>query len=270
MLTKAGVGRVGIEATGGYEQGVVACLRQGGLCVVILQPVQVKAFARLHLRRAKNDTLDAALIAACTVAVKQPHAPPDPRLAELADVLTFVEQIEDDIRRLKTRPEHVTRKDLRRLMELDLKRLAQRRQTQLQRIAQDLRRHADLGRKLDLLLGIPGIGERTALAILLRLPELGTVSREQVAALAGLAPFDNDSGARRGERHIAGGRSRLRCSLYAAALPASFHCNPALIALYRRLKEKSHKQALVACAGKLLIMANAVVARDAPWQARPA
>jgi len=75
-------------------------------------------------------------------------------------------------------------------------------------------------------LSVPGIGQRTALAILIRLPELGALSREQAAALAGLAPFDSDSGAHRGQRHIAGGRGRRRCSLYAAALPAAFRWNP--------------------------------------------
>jgi len=112
-------------------------------------------------------------------------------------------------------------------------------------------------------LSVPGIGQRTALAILIRLPELGALSREQAAALAGLAPFDSDSGAHRGQR----GRARLRRSLYAAALPAAFRWNPTLIALYRRLKQrgKPHKAALVACASKLLIYANTVVARGTPW-----
>jgi transposase len=105
----------------------------------------------------------------------------------------------------------------------------------------------------------------------LRLPELGQLSREQVAALAGLAPFDDDSGMRRGQRHIAGGRSRLRRSLYAAALPAAFRWNPALKALYARLtaRGKCHKQALVACARKLLVYANTVVQRGSPWIPQP-
>jgi transposase len=118
-----------------------------------------------------------------------------------------------------------------------------------------------------LVLSVPGIAERTALAILIRLPEPGTFSREQAAALAGLAPFDHDSGAQRGQRRIAGGRARPRRSLYAAALPAACRWNPALIALYRRLRErgKPHKAALVACARKLLIYPNTVLARRTPW-----
>ena len=103
------------------------------------------------------------------------------------------------------------------------------------------------------------------------MPELGAVSREQAAALAGLAPFVQQSGRWTGETHIAGGRSRLRRSLYAAALPAAFRWNPALKALYRRLVErgKPHTVALVACARKLLVFANTVVARGTPWTERP-
>lgn len=106
-LAKAGVGRVGIEASGGYERGVVKHLRADGLTVLVLQLIQVRAYARVHLRRAKNDALDAVLIAACAAAIKSPRIEPDARLAELADHLTFVEQIEEDIARLKTRIEHV-------------------------------------------------------------------------------------------------------------------------------------------------------------------
>jgi len=104
--------------------------------------------------------------------------------------------------------------------------------------------------------------------VLIRMPEIGTLTREQAAALAGLAPFDQDSGNHHGKRRIAGGRKRLRRSLYAAALPAAFRWNPALINLYRRVNTdgKRHKAALVACARKLLIFANAIVAKGTPWE----
>jgi transposase len=105
-LANAGVTRIGIEATGGYEFGVVEHLRGAGFTVMVLQPIQVKAFGRVHLRRAKNDVLDAVLIAACTAALDPPKIAPDPRLADLAGYLTFLEQIEEDIRRFKTRLEH--------------------------------------------------------------------------------------------------------------------------------------------------------------------
>ena len=269
-LAEAGVGRVGIEATGGYERGVVGHLRAAGFTVLILQPVQVKAFGRVHLRRAKNDVLDAVLIAACAAALDQDRITPDLRLAELAEHLTFVEQTEEDIKRCKTRLEHIEERSLRRLVLADIARLKTRRLAQIRFIARQLRSHPDLATRLDLVLSIPGIGERTALALLIRMPELGQVSREQAAALAGLAPFDNDSGQRKGQRHIAGGRSRLRRSLFAAALPAAFRWNKALMALYARLigAGKAHNAALVACARKLLIYANTVVQRGTPWYDR--
>ncbi len=266
-LARAGVARVGIEATGGYERGVVGHLRAKGFTVLVLQPIQVRAYARVHLRRVKNDALDAMLIAACTATIDQPRIEPDARLAELTGHLTFVEQIEEDIARLKTRLEHVNDQRLRRIVMTDIARLKTRRSVELLRIVKQLRAHDDLARRLDLVLSVPGIGERTALALVIRMPELGRVSREEAAALAGLAPFDDDSGKHKGQRHIAGGRGRLRRSLYAAALPAAFRWNKALVGLYARLTAsgKAHNVALVACARKLLIYANTVVQRGTPW-----
>jgi transposase len=271
-LAKAGVSRVGIEASGGYERGVVKHLRAQGFVVLVLQPIQVRAYARLHLRRAKNDALDAVLIAACTAAIEDLRVAPDARLVELADHLTFVEQIEEDIARLKTRLEHIDDRRLRKMVLADIARLKARRTAELSRIVRHLRSHGDLARRLDLVLSVPGIGERTALALIIRMPELGHISREQAAALAGLAPFDDDSGKYKGQRHIAGGRGRLRRSLYAAALPAAFRWNKPLIDLYARLvaRGKAHNAALIACARKLLIYANTVVARGTPWVIRPA
>jgi transposase len=271
-LLKAGVVRVGIEATGGYERGVVTHLRAAGFTVLVLQPIQVRAFARVHLRRAKNDALDAALIAACTATIEAPRIEPDARLADLAGYLTFVEQIEEDIARCKVRLEHIDDARLRRLVLADVARLKVRRAAELMRIARALRVHDDLARRLDLVLSVPGIGERTALAIIIRMPELGRVSREEAAALAGLAPFNDDSATHEGQRHIAGGRGRLRRSLFAAALPAAFRWNKALVALYSRLiaRGKAHNAALIACARKLLIYANTVVQRGTPWVERPA
>jgi transposase len=271
-LAKASVTRVGIEASGGYERGVVRYLREKGFTVLLLQPIQVRAFARAHLRRAKNDALDAALIAAFAAMTNQPNREIDERLEELAQHLTFVEQIEEDIARFKVRLEHVDDPRLRRLVMADIARLKARRAAELLRIVKQLRAHDDLARRLDLVLSVPGIGERTALALIVRMPELGRVSREEAAALAGLAPFDDDSGTHRGQRHIAGGRGRLRRSLFAAALPAAFRWNKALCDLYARLisRGKAHNAALIACARKLLIYANTVVKRDTPWVEKPA
>lgn len=269
-FTRIGVGRVGIEATGGYERGVTRHLQAAGFTVLVLQPLQAKAYARLHLRRAKNDKIDAALIAACAHVVEPPSVAPDPRLDAVSDHLTFIEQVEEDIARFKTRIEHISDNRLRAIVTADIKRLATLRATELRRVAKQLRSHDDLARRWRLVLSVPGIGERTAIALIVRMPELGRISREQAAALAGLAPFDDDSGQHKGERHIAGGRSRLRRSLFAAALPAAFRWNSALINLYQRIRArgKPHKLALIACARKLLIFANTVVQRGSPWQAK--
>jgi transposase len=246
---------------------VVEHLRAAGFTVLVMQPMQVKALGRVHLRRAKNDALDAVLIAACAATLDPPKIAPDPRLAELSRYLTFLEQTEEDIARFKTRLEHIDEPSLRRLVAGDIARLKARRMAQIRDIAKRLRCHDDLARRLKLVLSIPGIGERTALALIIRMPELGQISREEAAALAGLAPFDNDSGFHKGQRHIAGGRGRLRRSLFAAALPAAFRWNKALIDLYARLiaKGKAHNLALIACARKLLIYANTVVQRGTPW-----
>jgi transposase len=265
------VKRVGIEASGGYEWVVVAELRRQRFVVVVFQPAQVRAYAKFHLRRAKNDKIDAALIAACTAAARKIHPAPDPRLLPFAEHLTMIDQITDDIARLKNRLESCRNARIRQLWKEDIVRLAKREKAELKELAAAIREHRDLAERLDLINSVDGIGLKTAVAILVRMPEIGQITREQAAALVGLAPFDDDSGERTGVRHIAGGRERLRRALFTAALPAAFRWNPQLIALYGRLTAagKEHKRALIACARKLLVFANTVVARGTPWQAKP-
>jgi transposase len=244
-LAAAGVGRVGIEASGGYERGVVEHLRRAGFTVLVLQPLQSlprrrpgsrpgpecicgqsASAARVHLRRAKNDRIDAALIAACAAHRSAPcqtrHA------AGRARRSPHLYRADRGGHRAPQDPPGTSAPAapaplrLRRLASSEITRLQRRREGELRRLRLAIQRHDDRKARCDLVLSVPGIGERTALAILIRLPELGSLSREQAAALAGLAPFDHDSGTHRGQRHIAGGRARLRRSLYAAALPAAF------------------------------------------------
>lgn len=261
------VHRVGIEASGGYEQEVVAQLRRDGFEVIVFQPGQVRAYALFILQRAKNDKIDAALIAACTAAAKKIHPPPDPRLAPLAGRFTLIEQLTDQIACFKTYRESQREPGLRQFWNEEIARWNKLLRAKLKELVADIRQHADLGERLDLIESVDGVGLKTAVAILVRMPEIGRVTREQAAALVGLAPYDDDSGVHVGVRHIAGGRKRLRGSLYNAALPAAFHWNPLLKALYRRLiaKGKLHKVARIACARKLLIFVNTVVARGTPW-----
>jgi len=262
------VRRVGIEASGGYEQPVVVELRRRRFVVVVFQPAQVRAYAKFHLQRAKNDKIDAALIAACTAAVRTIHAAPDPRLSPFAEQLTLIDQIGEDIARLKNRIESCRNPRIKALWKQEIRRLTTCKRAELKALVAAIRKHPDLAKRLDLINSVDGVGLPTAVAILVRMPEIGQITREQAAALAGLAPYDDDSGEQTGVRHIAGGRERLRRALYGAALPASFRWNQQIICLYQRLiaKGKQHKRALIACARKLLVFANTVVARGTPWQ----
>jgi len=265
------VKRVGIEASGGYEQPVVAELRRDRFVVVVFQPAQVRAYAKFQLQRAKNDKIDAALIAACTAAVRKIHAAPDPRLQPFAERLTMIDQIGEDIARLKNRIESCRNATIIKLWQEDIARLEQREKAEFKVLVALIRKHRDLASRLELIHSVDGIGLPTAVAILVRLPEIGEITREQAVALAGLAPYDDDSGKHIGVRHIGGGRKRLRRALYTAALAASFRWNRQLIQLYQRLiaAGKEHKRALVACARKMLIFANTVVARGTPWCEEP-
>ncbi len=271
-LRRHRVKRVGLEASGGYEQGVVCRLRSGGFVVVVFQPRQVRAYARFHLQFAKNDEIDAALIATCTADIKKIHAPPDQRLSDLAGLQTQIDQIVGLIKRFKNHRESCRDAYLRQVWEGEIRRFRGLFRQQLKELVAAIRQYPDLAQRLELVMSIDGIALRTATAIVVRMPEIGQLRRSQAGALAGLAPYDDDSGEHAGTRHIAGGRERLRNNLYVGAWAASLRWNPQLTALYSRLRAagKEHKVAVVACARKLLIFANAVVARGTPWEPRAA
>lgn len=266
-LKRHSVNRVGIEASGGYEQNVVARLRRDGFVVVMFQPAQVRAYAGFLLQKAKNDKIDAALIAACTAAIKKIHAPPDDRLASFAARMTLIEQLTDQVACYKCYREGCREAPIRQFWKAEIARLNKVLRAELKGLAAAIRQHRDLAERLDLIESVDGVGLKTAAAILVRMPEIGRLTREQAAALAGLAPFDDDSATHSGIRHVAGGRERLRGALYNAALAAAFHWNPQLIALYKRMTKagKPHKVAMIACARKLLIFVNTVVERGTPW-----
>jgi len=259
--------RIGLEASGGYERKVVLALRMAGFEVIVFQPIQVRAYAQYVGQRAKTDPIDARIIALATAAYDGEVRQSDDRLAPLAEHLTLIEQIEEDAARFKTRRDGFTVAALKTKLELEIKRLTARRKAEIRGLLKSLRQYPDLASRLDLVASIEGIGKRTALTLIIRMPELGTLTREEAASLAGLAPFDDQTGKSDRMRHIKGGRAKVRRSLYAAALPAAFRWNKALIDLYHRLtiKGATHKQALIACARKLLIFANTVLARGTPW-----
>jgi len=259
--------RVGIEASGGYERAAVAALRRDRFVVILFQPAEVRSYAKFRRQRAKNDRIDAALIAACAAAAEQIHPAPDPRLASFAVQMTLIDQITDDIAHIKTYRETCPDQRIRNWWTSEIARRKTALRAELKALVAAIRHHPDLAKRLELIVSVQGIGLKTAVAILVRMPEIGRITREQASALVGFAPYDDDSSDRIGVRHIEGGRMRLRTALYNAALSAAFHWNPQLIAIYRRLiaAGKPHKVALVACARKLLIFVNTIVERGTPW-----
>lgn len=260
------VARIGFEASGGYEWRLLAHLRKGKVAAARFQPGQIKAFGKSRLQRAKNDRLDALLIAQFTASVDELPKLPDAKLDGLADHLTYIEQIEDRTATLKTMLEASRNPRIRHAQMVDIARLELRRSAELALLVKTIGMDTDLARKLSLIVSIRGIGERSALALLVRMPEIGSLTRQEAAALAGVAPYDNDSGTRNGRRCVAGGRQRLRKSLFMAAFCAT-RWNNDLRQTYLHLIErgKHHLTAVIAVARKLVILANAVVARDRPW-----
>jgi transposase len=266
-LAGLGIERVGMEASGHYEAALGIALRQAGFMVVVLEPGQVHGYRRFTKKRAKTDPIDATLIAAVTAALEEVRAAPDPRIAPMAEHLTLIEQIVEDIARLKTRLDRFTDKTLLRHWDSEITRLTKTRDKERAKLLDKVRTQPDLKRRLELLLSIPGLGEVGALAIVLRMPELGHMSREQAASLLGVAPFNGDSGDQTSARRIFGGRARLRKTLYLSAFSACHHWNADLKTLYQRLiaKGKHAKIAVIACVRKLIGIANAVLARGTPW-----
>lgn len=265
-LAEHGASRVGIEASGGYERGVSAWLRQGGFEVVTHQPVQVRAFARFKRIKAKNDKIDAAVIAAATAQTDLVRAAADPQLVELADRLTAYEQAAELVAQMKSMLEHVALPDLRAQYEAHLKILKTWKAQLAKDLVVGLSRHRELQRRFELVRSLPGVGPIVAASLVLRMPELGAMARGQAASLLGVAPFDRDSGRSSGQRHIFGGRARLRRMVYLAATVAR-RTDPGFKAFAQRLADagKKPKVVLVAVMRKLIEAANIVLARQTPW-----
>jgi transposase len=262
-----------VEATGGYERGVVAALGSAGLPVVVVNPRQVRDFAKATGQLAKTDALDAHVLAAFGARV-QPERRPLPSEAqdELRDFLARQQQVQQMLVAEQTR----LLQALGRKARLPLRRTITKHIAFLERELHlldadldDLLHDSPLWREQDdLLQSVPGIGPQTARILLGLLPELGHVSAAAVGKLAGLAPLNRESGTMRGRRHIGGGRSRIRAVLYMATL-AAIRCNPVVRAWYERLlaAHKPKKVALVACMRKLLVVLNAMLKTHTRWQA---
>jgi transposase len=255
-----------MEATGGYETAVASALAAAGLRVAVVNPRQVRDFARATGRLAKTDRIDAQVIAAFGAAV-EPHIMqvPDEKARELEALLVRRAQL------VAMRVQEANR--------LELSQGAARKQIKLHiawldkaidkldvDLTAGLRSSPAWRAKDELYRTLKGIGPVTSRTMVLALPELGRLNRRAIAALVGLAPFNCDSGTLRGRRRIYGGRSRIRCLLFMAATTA-IRCNPVIKAFYERLKSrgKPHKLALVACMRKMLTILNAMARDGTPW-----
>lgn len=256
-----------LEASGGYEVGVTAHLGACGLAVAVVNPRQVRDFARSTGRLAKTDRLDAKVLVHFGEAVRpEPRALKDELTMELEALLKRRRQVTEMItaenNRLKQAP-----KVLRREIKEHIRYLERR----LRGLDNDLNA-AVKGSAMwrvrdDLLQSIPGVGRVTSLALMANLPELGHLNRRQVAALVGVAPFNCDSGTFKGRRRVWGGRGDVRAVLFMATLTAR-RCNPVIRAFYERLTAagKPYKVAMTACMRKLLTILNAIVRDGTSWQ----
>ena len=255
-----------LEATGGLQLPVVAALASAGLPLAMVNPRQVRDFARATGKLAKTDQLDAQVLAHFAEAVRPtPYPLPDAQTQELTALLTrrhqVVEMLTAEKNRLRT-----TRESVRQRVQDHIRWLEQ----ELADLDDDLERtlrESPLWREKDnLLRSVPGIGRVVSITLLADLPELGTLSRHQIAALVGVAPLNRDSGRFRGKRTVWGGRARVRAALYMAALTATRY-NPIIKAFYHRLcgAGKARKVALTACMRKLLIILNSMVKHQQTW-----
>lgn len=257
-----------LEATGGYEIPVVSALAAVGLPVVVVNPRQVRAFAKALGILAKTDGIDAGVLALFGERVQPPIRPlPDPALAALAALVARRRQLIEMLVAERHRRSQMTVAAVRRDLTQHIRWL-ERRLTQTTR---------DIGRLLettpawrvedDLLRSVPGVGPTTAAVLIADLPELGHLSRREIAALVGVAPFNRDSGSLSGSRHIWGGRVTVRGALYMATLVATRY-NPVIRVFYHRLRAagKKPKVALTAAMRKLLTILNAMVKHQQPWR----
>lgn len=256
-----------VEASGGFEMRLVIALAEEKLPIAIVNPTRIKGFGRADGRRAKTDKLDAILIA------------------------DFAERMRPEVRPLKSEEQRSFAQLVRRRRQLVFILTAEnnRRATTLGEMRGELEDHIEWleqsiealnskmkslieesaiwGSKQRILLSTPGVGKVTAFTLLAELPELGTLNRQKISALVGVAPFNNDSGKRKGRRRVFGGRASVRGVLYMAALSAS-KSNPKIKPFYERLVAagKPKKVALTACMRKLLVILNTMIRDGNPWQ----
>lgn len=266
LLRKMQPIRIILEATGGMEVPVTVALAAAGLPVVVVNPRQVRDFAKATGKLAKTDSIDAQVLARFGQGVRPEVRPlPDAATRELNTWLTRRHQITEMITSESSRMMTVSGRVRANIEEhIDWLKDCLK---QLDKDLGDTIRSSPVWREKDnLLQSVPGVGKVTSLSLLSGLPELGTLNRKQIAALVGVAPLNRDSGTLRGQRTIWGGRAHVRAVIYMASLAAT-RWNPVLRAFYLRLlsKGKAKKVALTACMHKLLIILNSMIKHRTTW-----
>ncbi len=266
-LVELGPQLVVVEATGGYEALVVSLVALSKVPIAVVNPRQVRDFAKATGKLAKTDKIDAAALAHFAEAVRpEPRALADEQAAELSATLTRRRQIVEMITAESNRM-YATRSVSMRKSIYEHVAWLRRQLKDVDRTLDTMLREMPIWReKEDLLRSVPGVGPVLSRTLLAELPELGTLDRAKIAALVGVAPLNRDSGKMRGKRTTWGGRAAVRAPLYMATLVAT-QKNPVIRAVYKRLVDagKAKKIALVACMRKLLIMLNAMVRDKKEW-----
>ena len=269
-LRKHKVNKAAMEASGGYERDWAKVLRQAGIEVRIVDPKRVRSFALSAGRLAKNDAIDAEMIAWFAETFDEaPSQTHDAAHEELAALVKARKGLIDLKTRLQSQDEHVAPGPVQKAHARVLKSLAAEIAKLEAAISAKVKATPEFAERAEIIESVPGFAETTSATLIAGMPELGKVSKEIAAALLGAAPYDDDSGKRRGERHIKGGRRWVRNAIYMPCLGAATQNNPVLKAFYHRLiaKGKEPKVALVACMRKLIVILNTMIARGEKWDA---
>ena len=266
-LAKRNVSLVVVEATGGYETTVMAALAAEGVAFARVNPRQVRDFAKGIGRLAKTDPIDARVLAMFGERARPRITPmPSADEARLKALSLRRRQLIDARVAEKNHRGKVTEKDIKAGIERSIRNLDDEIERIEEAIAKLIEACEPMRQRQNLIESIPCVAAATSAAVISELPELGERPTNVLKALAGVAPFNSDSGAVKGQRHIQGGRAPLRQALYMAA-QTGYRCNPILKPFYKRLraKGKSHKQAIVACIGKLNSIMNAIIKSGKPF-----
>jgi transposase len=269
-LRRKKVGKAVMEASGGYEREWAKALRDARIEVRIVDPKRVRSFARSAGRLAKNDAIDAEMIAWFAETFDEAKGQAyDAAREKLVQIVHARQGLLDLQTSLQNRGEHTAPEVVQKMQGRLLKKIALELAGLEAAIAAMIKATAHFAELAEIIESVPGLGGITAAGLIAAMPELGQVSNKIAAALLGTAPYDDDSGRRRGERHIKGGRRRVRNLFYMACLGAATRHNPMLKAFYQRLlaKGKEKKVALVACMRKLIVILNTMIARGEKWDA---